>query len=591
MNTIPARLTGLRQLMRDSNVTACIIPSSDPHLSEYVADHWKRREWISGFDGSAGTVVVLPEQAGLWTDSRYFLQAEIQLTGSGISLFKDGLPGVPDYHAWLISNLPENAVVGIDGTVFSTYTTEKMKKRLSIAGLTLKTDFVPFNESWVNLPDLPENKIFIYDEKFAGSSCIERISQIRQKLTEAKADGLLLTGLDEVAWTFNIRGNDVEHNPVTIAYAVISTDAACIFIEEKKLSPEVVGYFKQYNIKVFSYTSIVDFLKKLPVGFRMLVDKQKVNFTLFNAISCSIVEKNSPVSLLKAIKNEVEIIGTKNAVLKDGVALTHAFYWLEKELAAGRKVTEISFAGKLSACRAGQQDFFNESFSTITGYAAKGAIVHCVTTLENDTEILPGNLLLVDSGGNYWDGTTDITRTVAIGKPTAQQKTDYTNVLKGHIALAAVKFPEGTRGVQLDAFARQFLWNECLNYGHGTGHGIGHFLSVHEGPQNIGIKDNGVELQPGMLLSNEPGLYRPNEYGIRLENMVLVKAYKETPFGRFLAFETLSLFPFDTTLIDEKLLSKKEIEWLNDYHQMVYEKLAPFLPQEERAWLKKKIGN
>lgn len=582
----------MRKLMQHCNVSACIIPSSDPHLSEYVAAHWKRREWISGFEGSAGTVVVLQEQAGLWTDSRYFLQAEMQLTDSGILLFKEGLSGTPDYQTWLISNLPEGTVIGIDGTVFSTHDVEKMKKRFSSAGLVLKTDFIPFSESWVNLPPLPQNSVFIYNEKFAGSSCSEKINQIRQKITEAKADATLLTGLDEVAWAFNIRGTDVEYNPVTIAYAMITTDAACIFIDKKKLPSEVISYFNQYNIKVFPYTSVCNFLSELPAGYRILIDKQKVNFALFDAIPTyvSIVERNSPISMLKAIKNEVEIAGTKNAVLKDGVALTHAFYWLEKELEAGRRVTELSFAEKLSVCRTQQKDFFSESFPTITGYAAKGAIVHCITTPENDTEIRPGNLFLVDSGGNYLDGTTDITRTIVVGEATAQQKKDYTNVLKGHIALASAKFPEGTRGVQLDAFARQFLWNECLNYGHGTGHGIGHFLSVHEGPQNIRIKDNGVELQPNMLLSNEPGLYRTGEYGIRLENMVLVKEYKKTSFGCFFEFETLSLFPFDTALIDEKLLSGKEREWVNNYHQMVYDKLSPFLPEEERSWLMGKIS-
>jgi Xaa-Pro aminopeptidase len=585
MNTIANRLAALRQLMQRQGIAACIIPSSDPHLSEYVAAHWKRREWISGFDGSAGTVVVLQGQAGLWTDSRYFLQAEMQLKGSGISLFREGLAGVPDYLTWLISNLPEGAVAGIDGAVFSTQEAEGMKLRFSAAGLTLKADFAPFDEPWVNLPPLSENDVFIYDEKFAGISCSEKIRQIRQKITEAKADGLLLTGLDEVAWTFNIRGTDVEYNPVTIAYAMIATGAACIFIDEKKLPLEVVSYFNQYNINVFPYAAIFGFLEKLPASYRMLIDKQKVNFALFDAISGIVIEKTSPVTMLKSIKNKMEITGTKNAVLKDGIALVRAFYRLEKELCAGRKVTELSFAGKLSAYRAEQKDFFSESFPTITGYAAKGAIVHCITTPENDTEIRQGNLFLVDSGGNYLDGTTDITRTIAVGKPTEQQKRDYTNLLKGHIALASAKFPEGTHGVQLDAFARQFLWNECLNYGHGTGHGIGHFLSVHEGPQNIRIKDNGVELKPGMLLSNEPGLYRTGEYGIRLENMMLVKTYRETQYGRFLEFETLSLFPFDLKLIEINMLSRKELEWLNDYHQTVSEKLSPFLTEEEKNWL------
>jgi len=592
MTTIPQRLTTLRQMMHHCTISVCIIPSSDPHLSEYIADHWKRREWISGFDGSVGTVVVLQDQAGLWTDSRYFLQAEIQLKDSGISLFREGLPDVPDYNDWIISNLKEGSVVGIDGEVFSTREVEEMKEKFSAAGLELKTDLVLVNEKWTDLPPLPENNVFIYNEKFAGASYSEKISQIERKIEEAKADILLLTALDEIAWTFNIRGGDVEYNPVTIAYAMIATDSACIFVDEKKLTPEVISYFEQNNIRILPYLSVFNVLSKLPSGCRILIDKQKVNFALFDAISpsASVVAKESPVAMLKAIKNKVEIEGTKNAVIKDGIALTRAFYWLEKELQAGKRVTEIAFAEKLSACRAEQKDFFSESFPTIAGYAANGAIVHRIITPENSTELHPGNLFLVDSGGNYFDGTTDITRTIAIGKATKQQKIDYTNVLKGHIALAVARFPEGTRGVHLDAFARQFLWNECLNYGHGTGHGIGYFLSVHEGPQNIRTKDNGIELKPGMLLSNEPGLYRKDEYGIRLENMVLVKEYRETAFGRFLEFETLSLFPFDSALIETDMLSEKELEWLTNYHQTVYQKLTPFLSEEERNWLKIKVN-
>ncbi len=592
MKTIPERLAALRQMMRSCGISAYIIPSSDPHLSEYVAGHWKRREWISGFDGSAGTVVVLAEQAGLWTDSRYFLQAEIQLEGSGIRLFKEGTSDVPDYSAWIISNLPKGSTVGIDGEVFSTYEAEEMRGKFTSSGLELKTDLVLINEKWTGLPPLPENNVFIYDEKFAGLSCSEKIKLIGEKVGKAHADILLLTGLDEIAWVFNIRGTDVEYNPVTIAYAMIATDSACIFIDKTKLSPEVIAHFEQNDVKIFPYLSVFDILSKLPSDYRILIDKQKVNFALFESIpsSVSVVEKESPVSILKAIKNEVEIEGTINAVIKDGVALTHAFYWLKKELEAGQIVTEISFAEKLKECRGRQDDFWGESFATITGYAAKGAIVHCITTPENDTELHPDGLFLVDSGGNYLDGTTDITRTIVIGKATAQQKTDYTNVLKGHIALATIRFPEGTHGVQLDILARQFLWNECINYGHGTGHGIGHFLSVHEGPQNIRIRDNGVELKPGMLLSNEPGVYRKGEYGIRLENMILVKECKESDFGPFYEFETLSLFPFDWEAIDINMLSVKELEWLNNYHQIVYQKLSPFLPEKEKEWLKIKTN-
>ena len=584
--------------MQSRNIAACIINSSDPHLSQYVADNWKIRERISGFDGSAGTVVVLPEEAGLWTDSRYFLQAEMQLENSGILLFKNGLPDVPDYCSWIISNSKEGSIVGIDGRLFSTHKVEEMKEKFTAAGLALETDFV-LTEALTDAHALTDGVtlshpvsntntgVFIYDEKFAGISCSEKIKIIRQKIEEAKAGILLLTGLDEIAWTFNIRGNSVEYNPVTTAYATIATDSACIFIDDKELTPEVISYFGQNRIEILPYLSVFDFLSKLSPEQHILIDKQKVNYALFDAIpkSVSVVAKESPAGMLKAVKNETEIEGVRNAVIKDGVALIRAFYRLEKDLEAGVKVTESSFAEQLKICRAEQKDFFGESFPAITGYASHGAIVHYTATPESDAELRPDGLLLVDSGGNYFDGTTDITRTIALGKATKQQKTDYTNVLKGHIAIATAIFPEGTHGAQLDALARRPLWDNCLNYGHGTGHGVGHFLSVHEGPQNIRTKDNGVELKPGMLLSNEPGLYRKDEYGIRLENMILVKEYMETEFGRFFQFETLSLFPFDLQLIEQDMLSEKEIKWLNDYHVAVYEKLAPLLSEGEKKWV------
>jgi Xaa-Pro aminopeptidase len=590
IHTPAERINFLRKIMKSGGISAYIIPSSDPHLSEYIADHWKIREWISGFTGSAGTIVITTKQAGLWTDSRYFLQAESELQGSGISLFKEGEKDVPDFVNWIIDNLNKGESVGIDGELFPTFIVEKLHSQFTAAGIELKRDISLINDNRIDLPPIPKNKAYIYDSEFAGISVSEKLKSIGKKLADSDADIFLLTALDEIAWTFNIRGNDVDYNPVCISYGLAAPDSGYIFIDEEKMTPELFSYFEKNNIKVLPYDSIFTFLSQLTSGCKIAVDKQKTNYALYRSISseATIIEATSPIELLKAVKNETEIEGTKNAMIKDGVALVNAFSWLDEQLTMRKSVSELSFIEKLRKCRKEQAFFICESFATIAGFGEHGAIVHYRATEDSNKKIENDNLFLIDSGGNYLDGTTDITRTIVIGEPSEKQKTDYTTVLKGHIALASCKFPENTHGSQIDILARQFLWNNMENYGHGTGHGIGHFLNVHEGPQNIRPKDNGVSLLPGMILSNEPGIYQTNEYGIRIENIVLIKEAGKSSFGIFLELETLTLFPFETNLIKNEMLTSDEKNWINNYHKQVFCKLSPFLNDKEKEWLENK---
>lgn len=590
---IKDRIKTLRSMMGKSDLSAYIIPSSDPHQSEYVADHWKLREWISGFDGSAGTVVILRNKAGLWTDSRYFLQADMQLHESGIALFKDGISETPSYTDWICSELPVGSMVGIDGEMFSVNQVESMRDSLASAGITLETNATLINDKWAEMPPLPSTKVFRFDKNFSGKSTKDKLDNISREMEEKGADMLLLTALDEIAWTFNLRSSDIEYNPVVIAYALIGKDSACLFINKERLSAKDIATMEDCRVKIDEYHNIYNVLSGLQPQQRILIDKDKTNYALYDCIRHkeTIIYEPSMASSMKAIKNEIEINGVRNAMVKDGIALCNAFFWLETMVKGNKQVSEIQFADKLREYRAAQPDFFCESFGTIAGFGPHGAIVHYKATPDNDVAITKENLLLVDSGANYLDGTTDITRTMTFGKPSNQQKRDFTNVLKGHIALANIHFPRGTHGVQLDVLARQFLWNEGLSYGHGTGHGIGHFLCVHEGPQNIRTRDNGIELLEGMLISNEPGLYRTGEYGIRSENMILVqKSFHSEEFGDFLQFETLTLFPFDKSLIETQLMTENEIEWINDYHQRVYDKIGQSLAPECREWLREKTS-
>ena len=589
---IPQRIAALREAMRQQHVDAYIIPSSDPHLSEYPSDRWKSRAWISGFNGSAGTVVVTTDKAGLWTDSRYFLQAEAQLEGSGIDLYKMKLPETPSITEFLSHTLHEGQCVGLDGRCYSAEEARDLEAVLAKQGIRLDSSADLMEQIWGDRPAIPSNKIFRMPTELSGASVSDKLDQLNNQLRQAGADCMVLAALDEIAWTFNIRGTDVTYNPVAVAYGFVSEEESVLFIQPEKLTAEVVEELKREGVTLADYSRIAYYLGHLPADKRVFVDMSKTNVALYNAIpkSCVIVEGISPANHLKSVKNATEIKGYRNAMVKDGIALTKFYRWLEQQLAAGEKVTEISAADKLTALRAEQPQYIMDSFATICGYAAHGAIVHYSATPETDVEIRPEGLLLIDSGAQYLDGTTDITRTIALGEPTDQMKKDYTRVLKGTISLAKCKFPAGTRGCQLDILARKALWDAGINYLHGTGHGVGHCLNVHEGPQSIRMEENPVTLKAGMVMSDEPAMYRTGEYGIRTENMIMVRPDSQTEFGEFLTFDTLTLCYIDTSLIIVSMLSPREHAWLNKYHQHVYETLSPHLNAEEQAWLKEKTA-
>ena len=540
---IPERIAALREAMRQQKVDAYIIPSSDPHLSEYPADRWKSREWISGFTGSAGTIVVTADKAGLWTDSRYFLQAASQLEGSGIELYKLALPETPSITEFLLHELHAGQAVGLDGQTYSAAEASALANKLSRKEIKLDTSADLIEGIWKDRPAVPGNPIFEMPEALSGASVHEKLDLINNQLRSEGADCLILAALDEIAWTFNIRGTDVTYNPVVVSYAFVSEDESVLFIKPEKLTAEITEHLKKEGVTLAEYSMIQRYLSRLPENSRVFVDMNKTNVSLYDAIpgSCTIVEGISPANHLKSIKNETEIKGFQNAVVKDGVALTKFYIWLEKKMAEGAQVTEISAAEKLTALRAEQPQYIMDSFGTICGYAEHGAIVHYSATPETDATLKPEGLLLIDSGAQYLDGTTDITRTIALGEPTEQMKKDFTRVLKGTISLAKSKFPAGTRGSQIDILARKALWDSGINYLHGTGHGIGHCLNVHEGPQSIRMEENPVTLKPGMVISDEPAMYRTGEYGIRTENMILVREDSETEFGKFLGFDTLTL--------------------------------------------------
>lgn len=589
---IPERLTALRNAMKQQQIDAYIIPSSDPHLSEYPADCWKAREWMSGFTGSAGTLVVTADKAGLWTDSRYFLQAGMQLEGTGIDLYKMGLPDTPALPEFLIQELAPGARAGLNGQTYSAAEAIRLENELQKKGIGLTTDIDLIEPLWKERPAIPDAPLFEMPQELSGQSTADKLAALHDQLRAAGADSLILASLDEVAWTFNIRGTDVAYNPVVISYAFISEAENILFIHPKKLNAETAGRLKEQGVTLADYSMIYTYLSRLPETTRVFVDKQRTNVALYRSLpaGCTIIEGISPACHLKSIKNETEINGFRSAVVKDGVALVRFYSWLESQMEAGEKVTEISLAEKLTAFRAEQPQYIMDSFETIAGYAAHGAIVHYSATPETDATLRKEGLLLIDSGAQYLDGTTDITRTIALGEPTEQMKKDFTRVLKGTISLAKSKFPAGTRGSQIDLLARKALWDAGINYLHGTGHGIGHCLNVHEGPQSIRMEENPVVLKPGMVISDEPAMYRTGEYGIRTENMILTREDSETEFGKFLGFETLTLCPIDTRLIIPSMLSVRERAWLNKYHQMVYDKLSPQLDEAEKAWLKNKTA-
>ena len=590
MEQIINRLALLREAMKQQGISACIIPGTDPHAGEYIAEYWKERQWISGFDGSAGTAVVTLNGAGLWTDSRYFLHAAEQLEGTGIELMKQGLPETLEILPWLATQLKAGEKVGVNSQMFSLNGYASMKTELKMNELELVSIDLP-DKVWTDRPSLPLNPFFVFNTQYAGKSTTEKLTLVRAEMKKAHAEVFVVSALDDIAWLFNIRGNDVDYNPVVIAYALVENGKATLFIAPEKLTQETSIYLQNQGVTVASYLAIYDELKQLSPSKSVLVDGGKLNQALFESIptGCAIRNTMSPVFKLKSIKNEVEMDGIRRAMVKDGVALTRFFIWLEENLKTDT-LSEISVSDKLREFRSEQENFVGESFGTIAGYAGHGAIVHYSATPESDVKLKAENIFLLDSGGQYLDGTTDITRTVALGTPTVQQKVDFTLVLKGHIALSTAIFPVGTRGSQLDILARKAMWDLGLNYGHGTGHGVGHFLNVHEGPQNIRMDENPVVLQAGMFMSNEPGLYRTNQYGIRTENLIHVVPAQKTDFGQFLKFETVTLYPIDQVLIDIDLLTDAEIEWLNDYHKKVYDSIAPKLTGDEREWLNRKCA-
>lgn len=588
MNTIiRKRLEALRAWMQAEKADAFIIPSTDPHMSEYVAPHWQSREWISGFTGSAGTVVVTHDKAGLWTDSRYFLQAAQQLEDTGIDLYKEMLPETPSISEFLCQELEAGSTVGIDGYVFSMLDARQLRKELANKQIELKSMADPMDSIWTDRPALPQAPACIYGTQYAGRTCREKLEDIRLEMKQAGAQALLLPALDEIAWTLNLRGSDVHCNPVVVSYLLIDEEETHYFIEPQKLTPEVKAYLEDNRVTCHAYTDLLPYLRQLKAS-TLLLTPGKTNQAVSEAVptGCRLVEGASPVALLKAIRNEQEIAGLRKAMQRDGVALVKFLKWLEEAVPGGQE-TEISVDRKLHELRAAQPLYKGESFDTIAGYGAHAAIVHYEATPETDVPLQPRGFLLLDSGAQYLDGTTDITRTIALGPLTKEEKTDYTLILKGHIDLAMAVFPEGTRGAQLDVLARMPIWQHHMNFLHGTGHGVGHFLNVHEGPQSIRMNENPVALRAGMLTSNEPGVYKAGSHGIRTENLVLTVPAGEGMFGHYLKFETVTLCPICTKGIVRELLTQEEADWLNQYHRTVYEKLSPDLDEDERYWLKK----
>ncbi|MBQ4367028.1 MAG: aminopeptidase P family protein [Muribaculaceae bacterium] len=578
-------LETLRQAMSRVNVDAVIIPGTDPHQSEYPAEYWKFRDWITGFTGSNGTAVITQDQAGLWTDSRYFLQAEQQLEDSGVTLFKENVPGEPTITEWLAQVLPEDAVLALDGRLFSVVDVSQYERFCGENGFMLATDFCPADNIWPDRPARPAGQAYVHSEEFAGEDVESKIGRVLEAVQQAGAESILITALDEIAWTFNLRGTDVPFTPVVIAYAYLSQRERSIFIDEDKVTDEVRRHLKAVNVRVRDYDDVERFLERRSEHEVVLVDPNRVSDTLANAMPSQKVYAHSPIAALKAVKNEVQIEGFRRAMERDGAALVRLFRWLEQ--AVGREpVNEIDVWEQAKKERAKSDLYREDSFAMIAGYKEHGAVVHYEADEQSASTLQPEGLLLLDSGAQYLDGTTDITRTITLGNVTAQERHDYTLVLKGHLALARAQFPVGTRGVQLDALARMPLWAEGLAYWHGTGHGVGHFLGCHEGPHSIRTDLNANPLQPGMVTSDEPGLYRTGQYGIRIENLLLcVEGDRTEDFGDFLRFETLTLFPYDRRLIDLTMLTAEEIKQINDYHHMVLERLAALLNPEELAWL------
>ena len=587
MNEINQRLESLREVMRREHLSAFIFPSTDAHQSEYVADHWQGRTWISGFNGSAGTAVVTMKSAALWTDSRYFLAAEEQLKGTEFQLMKQKIEGTPTISEWLAQELQgENAEVGLDGMVNSYHETMGLIADLrKSGGITVRTNFDPLGLIWTDRPAIPANPVEIQPMEFAGESVASKISRIRTALRQRHADGMLISALDDIAWTLNLRGTDVHCVPVFVSYLLISSQQVSLYVDSAKINDEVKAYLTENGISLYPYNKVAEGLERYS-EYNILLDGDETSYFLWKTVKCQeIIAGNSPVPAMKAQKNDREIAGFRQAMLRDGVAMVKFLRWLKPAVEAGGQ-TEISIDGKLTSLRAEQHLFRDISFDTIAGYQAHGAIVHYEATPETDVALKPEGLILIDSGAQYQDGTTDITRTIALGPVTEEMKHVYTLVLKGHIQLELAKFPDGASGTQLDALARECMWREGYNYLHGTGHGVGAYLSVHEGPHQIRMEWKPTPLRAGMTVTDEPGLYLSGKFGVRIENTLLIKDYQTTEFGKFLQMESLTLCPIDLTPVDFSMLQPEEIEWLDTYHRDVFEKLSPYLEGEDLEWLR-----
>lgn len=585
------KLTQLRTVMKEAGIDAYIIPNTDAHQSEYFSTYYRSITWLSGFTGSNATILVTQDFAGLWTDGRYFLQAPEELKGSGVTMQKLKVQINPEYINWAADNLNENATVGIDGRLFSINQYEQMVALFAPKNISVNADLDLMETLWADRPPVTASEIFEHEVKYAGKTRAEKIAEVREKMAAQKVENYLVTALDDIGWLFNIRGSDVSFNPVTYAFAVVTTTEVHLFIQASKVPAAIRENLEQDGVQLHDYDAINDFLSQLNDTSILLSDSQ-TNHLLHRALpeSCKVIAGNSIVQYLKAIKNETEQAWLRKVMIKDGVAVTRFLKWVEDNI--GKiKITELSAADYLHECRAAQDLFYGDSFPAISGYKSNGAIMHYKVTPESDRELHAEGVYLIDSGGQYLDGTTDITRTIALGTPTAQQKKTYTLVLKGHIGLAAMVFPEGTRGNQIDVLARHALWQHGLDFGHGTGHGVGFFMNVHEGPQRIGPGGTGsytLPIEVGMYSSNEPGYYENGEYGIRLENLILTQLAEETQYGQFLKFETITLAPFDSNMVDVGLLTEAERQWYNAYHAEVQEKLGSQMTDAELTWLAEK---
>ena len=598
MNPVNQRLEDLREVMRREHLSACIFPSTDPHQGEYIPDHWKGREFISGFNGSAGTAVVTLTSAALWTDSRYFIAAADQLKGTEYQLMKLKIEGTPTIAEWLGKECGAGAEVSIDGWCSSSNAVKELIADLrKEGGITVRTNLDPLKLIWRNRPVIPENPVELYPMKYAGESAKDKIARIREALRKRHADGMLMAALDDIAWTLNLRGTDVHCNPVFVSYLLISSKTVTLYINKVKLSPEVLAYLDAENIKVEDYEQVENGLKQY-FEYNILLDPDEVNYRLYEVVrnkgkmndlqKTEIVEEESPVKRMKTVKNDTEIAGFRSAMLKDGIAMTKFLYWLSSYIGKPEisELTEIAIDEKLTSLRAEQPLYRDISFDTIAGYGPHAAIVHYEATPETDIPLQPKGMLLLDSGAQYLDGTTDITRTIALGPLTDLEKQIYTLVLKGHIQIELCKFPSGSSGTQIDILARKDMWREGLNYLHGTGHGVGTYLNVHEGPHQFRMEWKPAPLVAGMTITDEPGIYLPDRCGARTENTLLIVPYKETEFGKFLQFESLTLCPIDKAPILIEMMTQEEIQWLNDYHQRVFDTLSPHLSTEEAAWLR-----